>query len=64
MPDVLLRLINGVPWGILTDAAIPRTERFTRRDKADDLMYLTTKNQDEVHVHEEHEQLIMRSEIF
>jgi hypothetical protein len=62
-PDLLLRPINGVPCGILTDAAIARTDKTTKRDKAGDLVYLTTKNQGGVHLHGEHGKLINRADI-
>ncbi len=47
---------------ILIDAAISRTNR-TKRDKTEDLIYLTTKSQRDVHVYEEHGKLINRAEI-
>jgi hypothetical protein len=62
-PDILLRPTNEVPCGILTDAAIPRTNRTKKRDKAGDLVYVNTKNQGGMHVCIwEYGKLITRSE--
>jgi hypothetical protein len=60
---ILTRSTNEISCGILTDVAVSRTDKSFRRDKAKDLVFLTTKNQEDVHVHEKHEKLITRSEV-
>ncbi len=45
------------------DEDTPPTTDNEERDKAEDLIYLSTKNQERVHVHDEHDKLIMRSKV-
>ncbi len=48
---------------IFIDAIIVRHEKFIRRNKVDDLIVLITKNEEDFHIHEEHEKMIQRIEV-
>ncbi len=60
---IIVRSTNDVLCDILIEAIIARHEKFIKRDKTDDLILLIAKNEENTHIHEEHDKLITRIEI-
>jgi hypothetical protein len=60
---IIIKLTNDVLCDILTDAIITRHEKFIKRNKTEDLILLIAKNEEDTHIHEEHDKLIIRVEV-